>query len=278
MRTELSDDEISMYRDNGFLVIKEFLDQDELQRWREAVEHAVGTRGRERIPGVSFEPTKDQLAEMTDSQRDSATYYQSVFQQRVNLWQTDEGVRGIILDQRLGKVAAVLAGVEGVRVWHDQALIKFPWSNPTAYHLDVPYWSFTSPDAISIWVALDDATLENGCLFYLPGTHKSNKFDNVTIGNEIGAIFKVYPEWREIQPVATPVKAGGAIFHNGLICHGAGANMTTGKRRAMTCAFMPDGSRFNGQRNILTSEYVARMKLGDLLDDENQNPLVWHQE
>ena len=44
----------------------------------------------------------------------------------------------------------------------------------------------------------------------------------------------------------------------------------------MTCAYMPDGSTFNGKRNILPEEYFASLKIGDLLDDERQNPLIWH--
>ena len=98
-----------------------------------------------------------------------------------------------------------MAGVDGLRVWHDQALIKQPYANPTAFHLDVPYWSFTSPDAITIWIALDDATLENGCLYYVPGSHKAQKFDNVDIGKEIGALFDVYPEWRDVAAAPCPV-------------------------------------------------------------------------
>jgi ectoine hydroxylase-related dioxygenase (phytanoyl-CoA dioxygenase family) len=39
-------------------------------------------------------------------------------------------------------------------------------------HLDIPYWSFTSLHAISVWIALDDATLENGCMYFMPGSHK----------------------------------------------------------------------------------------------------------
>ena len=74
-----------------------------------------------------------------------------------------------MLDQRIGKMAAQLAGVDGIRIWHDQALIKRPWANPTAWHLDTPFWSFSDRNAISIWVALDNATLENGCLFFIPG-------------------------------------------------------------------------------------------------------------
>jgi ectoine hydroxylase-related dioxygenase (phytanoyl-CoA dioxygenase family) len=72
------------------------------------------------------------------------------------------------------------------------------------------------------------------------------------------------------------MKAGSCSFHNALIAHGAGANMTPGLRRAMTCAYMPDGSTFNGQRNILRQDQVDRLQIGDLLDDDRQVPLIYH--
>jgi ectoine hydroxylase-related dioxygenase (phytanoyl-CoA dioxygenase family) len=169
-----------------------------------------------------------------------------------------------------------LAGVDGIRIWHDQALIKQPWANPTAWHLDNPYWSFHSRHAISIWVALDDATLENGCLYFLPGTHKLTTYDNVGIGQNMADIFKVYPDFARIRSVAAPMKAGSCSFHNALIVHGAGANMTPGYRRAMTCAYMPDGSTFNGKKNVLSDEQIARLVVGDVLDDDRQNPLIYH--
>lgn len=65
-------------------------------------------------------------------------------------------------------------------------------------------------------------------------------------------------------------------FHNALTAHGAGANMTPGFRRAMTCAYMPDGSTFNGQRNILSKEQVERLQIGDLRDNDRQVPLIYH--
>ncbi len=65
-----------------------------------------------------------------------------------------------------------------------------------------------------------------------------------------------------------------AGVHNGLSAHGAGPNMTPYPKRAMTCAYMPVGARFNGQKNILSDEQVAKLKVGDVLDDEQQNPLV----
>lgn len=51
--------------------------------------------------------------------------------------------------------------------------------------------------------------------------------------------------------------------------------MTPGRRRAITCAYMPDGATFNGQRNVLPPEYLATLSVGDALDNEAQNPLVY---
>ncbi len=263
MKTQITPAQIQNYRDNGFVLIADFLTPAELTEWRQAVDEAVGARGNVRLPG-----RESSTASVND-------YYDKVFTQRVNLWQTNERIKRIILDERLGKLAAELAGVDGMRVWHDQALIKKPWANPTSWHLDDPYWSFDSHDAISIWVALDDATFENGCLFFLPGTHKTARFDNVNIGPNMADLFQVYPEWRSIKAAAAPMRAGSCSFHNGLTAHAAHANMTPGFRRAMTCAYMPDGSRFNGKQNILTKEQVGKLKVGDLLNDDRQNPLVY---
>jgi hypothetical protein len=44
----------------------------------------------------------------------------------------------------------------------------------------------------------------------------------------------------------------------------------------MTCAYMPDGATFNGQRNVLPEEYFSTLKIGDVLNDPVINPLIWH--
>jgi ectoine hydroxylase-related dioxygenase (phytanoyl-CoA dioxygenase family) len=71
------------------------------------------------------------------------------------------------------------------------------------------------------------------------------------------------------------VPAGGACFHNGLTAHGAGANLTHGQRRAMTCAYMPDGCTFNGIANVLPPAYTDSLEIGDVLDNDEQNPLIF---
>jgi phytanoyl-CoA hydroxylase len=261
--TQLSQEQIDFYRDNGYLILHNFLTAEELATWRGALDSAIRERGKVLIPGHDWTIDDD-------------SYYGKVFVQRVNLWQDSAAIRQLIWDGQLGKLAAELAGVDGMRLWHDQALIKQPWANPTGWHLDNPFWSWFSRDAISLWVALDDVTVQNGCLYFLPGTHKTARYDNSGIGENLSDIFKIYPEWGKVHAVPAEMKAGSCSFHNGLIAHGAGPNMTPGWRRAMTCGFMPDGSTFNGQRNILTKERLAKLTIGDVLDDDAYNPLLYH--
>ncbi|HTW05982.1 MAG TPA: phytanoyl-CoA dioxygenase family protein [Acidimicrobiales bacterium] len=272
MRSTPTEQEKAFYEENGFVSIVPFLSGDELGQWRTVVDQALAERGGQRFAFPVVEVEDEAVLRRSSEERE---YYDRVFTQRVNLWQTSAPFRELLHQPELGRFVGQVAGVEGLRIWHDQALVKEPYGNPTAFHLDVPYWSFTSPDAITIWIALDDATLQNGCLYYVAGSHKAQKFDNVPIGRELGALFDVYPEWRDVAATPCPVPAGGALLHNGLIFHGAGANMTPGRRRAITCAYMPDGSTFNGQQNVLPPEYFRTLAVGDVLDYAAQNPLVY---
>ncbi|MBC8063995.1 MAG: phytanoyl-CoA dioxygenase family protein [Chlorobia bacterium] len=261
MKHEATPDQIAKYRQDGFVILDGFLDALELEHWRTTTEEAVRVR-LEETPYLHNQGNPDD-------------YYSQVFTQALKLREVHEGMRQIMDDPRLGKLAADLSGADGIRIWHDQALFKPPFGNATAWHLDNPFWSFSSRDAISMWVALDDATLENGCLYYLPGTHLKARFEPTPIGANQRDLFKQYPEWTEIPSVATPCKAGSAVFHNGLVAHGAGANMTNRPRRAMTCAYMPDGATFNGVRNVLPEAYYDSLAVGDILSDDQVLPLVY---
>lgn len=269
MKNELTQDQIAFYQENGFILIEDFLTEAELEHWRVNTQEAVDQR---------LDEAKHHLKDFwtgLNNQGNPDDFYSQVFTQCIKLADTHAGMREIMHDPRLGKMASELARVDGVRIWHDQALFKMAFGNATAWHLDNPYWSFSSRDAISLWVPLDDATLANGCMWYIPGSHKTATFENSGIGMNMADLFKIYPEWKKIDPVGVPARAGSAVFHNGLTAHGAGANMTNKPRRAMTCGYMPDGSTFNGIQNVLPKEYIDSIKVGDVLDDPKLNPLIW---
>ena len=270
MKHQLTAEQIQSYQTNGFIVIENFLSPEELEHWSQSVNRAVENRAGIKIPGKNI-----RIGD-SDGINEDSDYFGKVFDQLLNLWQTDDDVKKLMIDERIGKMASQLSGADGIRIWHDQALIKRPWANPTAWHLDTPFWSFSDRRAISIWVALDDATLENGCLFFIPGSHQVTNFDKITIGRNMDGVFDVYPQLKKIKSAAAPMKAGSCSFHCGLTVHGANANMTNGFRRAMTCAYMPDGSTFNGEPNILPETYLQTLQIGDLLNNDAQNPLIYH--
>jgi phytanoyl-CoA hydroxylase len=268
MKSNLTQNQIDVYQEDGFLIVEDFLGPQELEQMREDVAQGVEKIGNNIVGGVELPADESGSA-------DENSYYQQVFVQKMNLWKLNDNIKKFFQGPVLGKMLCELAGVDGLRVWHDQTLQKKPWANPTGWHLDNPYWSFHSRNAISIWIALDDATFQNGCLYYLPGSHKIAKFDNVTIDENVGGLFEVYPEFKDCDVIPGEMKAGSCGFHNGITAHGAGANMTPNWRRAMTCAYMPEGSIFNGQQNFLTKEQFEKLTLGQVMEDNDLNPLVW---
>jgi len=80
---------------------------------------------------------------------------------------------------------------------------------------------------------------------------------------------------QNIDPEPVPMAAGDCGFHNGLVANGAGATMTWHRRIAMTCAYMPINSTFNGNQSILPTNYFNNLKEGDLPNDDQLNPIVY---
>ena len=82
----------------------------------------------------------------------------NTFRQVVNPWQDSARVRALVVDERIGKMASELEGIESYFPWRDQAPIKHPWDNATTFHIDCPFHAFSSHHALTLWVALDDVT------------------------------------------------------------------------------------------------------------------------
>src|SRR6187549_1065004 len=108
MKHQISQKQIQFYQTNGFIVIEDFLLPEELEYWRKAVTTAVKERGGIKIPG------KDIKTGEADGINEDADYFGKVFDQLLNLWQTNQQVKKLMIDQRIGKMAAQLAGVDGI--------------------------------------------------------------------------------------------------------------------------------------------------------------------
>lgn len=230
-------DQIQFYRENGFVKIPDLLTPDELADLRHAAEEVLAAERGEAMRVDASEPD-----------------YRRVFVQKVNLWRVHEKLRRFTLHLRVAQVARALAGADSIRLWHDHLLVKMPGDNkPTAWHQDLPYWPHNVNEQLSCWIALQDVDETNGCMGFVPGTHRLGKLDPINL-TDPQDIFSMVPGRKpeEFQPVWVPLKAGSATFHHGLTFHGAGYNHSDQPRLAFVIIYMPDGTLYTGKPHIVT--------------------------
>jgi hypothetical protein len=135
-----------------------------------------------------------------------------------------------------------------VRFWHDQLFCKpARHGGVVAWHQDYSYWTRTVPMAhLTCWIALDDATRANGCLHYLPGSHRWPLLPITGLAGDMDSIREVLtPDQmaRFDRPAAIELKKGEATFHHPLMVHGSFANDTDRPRRATVINAFRDGTR-----------------------------------
>lgn len=231
----LSQAQVDQYRRDGFIQLDDVLTGAELEQARQAVEAAVAAESRD--DRRSFE---------------QKGVYEQIFIQKVNLWRRHEAVRSLTLSRRFADIAARLEG-RPMRVWHDQALFKEPRQGAkTPWHQDSPYWPHDDrKHSTTIWLALKDATVENGCMTFVPGTHRLDTLKGVDLGRP-DDIFEWAPQYKGIKGELRELRSGSCTFHNGLTFHYAGPNKSDGMREAFAVIYMPDGVAYNGDRHMVT--------------------------
>jgi ectoine hydroxylase-related dioxygenase (phytanoyl-CoA dioxygenase family) len=134
-----------------------------------------------------------------------------------------------------------------VRFWHDQLFCKpVRHGGVVAWHQDYSYWTRTQPmQHLTCWIALDDSTRDNGCVQYIPGSHRWPLLPITGLTGNMDEIQTVLSEEqrRQFQPVAIELKAGEATFHHPLMVHGSYENRTDRPRRATVINLFRDGTR-----------------------------------
>ncbi|MBK9371600.1 MAG: phytanoyl-CoA dioxygenase family protein [Deltaproteobacteria bacterium] len=267
MRDVLTPEHVQFYQEHGYVVVEDLIDAAEVEELRALQTQALSIRGQRLLPwGETPQP---------------GGAYARMSTQRLNVWMDVPGYEKYARSPIFGRMAARLAGVPGMRVWHDQIFVKPPWGSPTGWHHDSSYWSYDHPGGLTMWIALDETSLQNGALHFMPGTHRETGFDVPDLGelSHIGALFDDprYARFASRPTASASLKPGSASFHSGMTLHAAGANMTPHDRRAWLCCYMPDGQVFNGKPNVLPPELLGRLQVGDPLDDPSQCPLVWRE-
>lgn len=157
-----------------------------------------------------------------------------------------------------------------VRFWHDQLFCKpARHGGVVAWHQDYSYWTRTQPIAhLSCWIGLDDSTAENGCVHYVPGSHRWNLLPITGLANDMKSIQNVLNEEQKsnFKPVAIELKAGECSFHHPLMVHGSFENRSEHPRRGTVINVFRDGVRSRSNDPPLAG--VPAIAAGEKMDGQ----------
>ncbi len=237
--TKLAPEQIAQYQNDGYLAFVDVLTPEEVQDARDAISTLVQSvagdpkvqkKGSFWIPdgkkfGVQFE-----AAYVPDNANDADIELKV----RKLMWYVDEHPHFVLLGRHHPKVHGVLQSLIGAEpiLYQDMALVKPPFiGSEKPWHQDNAYFSVTPLEAIcGVWIALDDATVENGCMHTIPGSHKWG-----ALRHHHDRDCEIVPDRLAAQNDIVPVElpAGGAMFFSGMLPHQTPPNTSPDRRRAL---------------------------------------------
>ncbi|WP_420147810.1 phytanoyl-CoA dioxygenase family protein [Spirosoma sp.] len=222
---------IAFYRKNGYVKLKHVLSSDVLDYYGTIITDLVFKLN------TLIKPM------------DERTTYERAFLQIMNLWQEDEQARAFVFSKRLAKIATDLMGVQGVRLYHDQALYKEPSGGITPWHADQFYWPLSSPNTVTVWIPLQDTPMEMGPLAFAEGSQHVEIGRDIEISDESESILDDELRKQNFNVHDTPFELGEVSYHAGWTFHRAGPNTSTRPRKVMTMIYMDKDQIITQPRN-----------------------------
>lgn len=184
-------------------------------------------------------------------------------------WRMTPGFHDVLWNPAFVVPASQLLGNKGVRFWHDQLFCKpAKHGGVVAWHQDYSYWTRTRPmQHLTAWTGLDDATIENGCLHYIPASHKWGYLDKPVLTGEMEGLKAFLDEKQQEKlkdSVPIEMKKGYTTFHHPLLVHGSFENRSAIPRRAFVINVFADGTVSDSDESLL--EGVPAFKKGQKLE------------
>jgi non-heme Fe2+,alpha-ketoglutarate-dependent halogenase len=126
--------------------------------------------------------------------------------------------------------------------WTSTFFIKEP-ADPgfVSWHQDATYWGLSSPDVMTVWVAFTPANLVNGCMAFMPGSHRQQLAHRDTFdkNNLLSRGQEIAVEVDESQGVYVPLEPGQASLHHVLLVHGSSPNRSADRRIGLAIRYIP---------------------------------------
>jgi hypothetical protein len=231
-RYRLTEEQINHFHEHGYVAGIRLLDDDQVEILREQLA----------LIADPAHPAHELFYEFHSNESPDPA---RVLFHALGAWRITPGFHDILWNPAFTVPASQLLG-GAVRFWHDQLFCKpAHHGGVVAWHQDYSYWIRTRPMAhLTCWIGLDDARQDNGCLQYIPGSHRWDLLPITGLAGDMDAIREVLSDeqWQAFKSVPIELKQGEASFHHPLLIHGSRENSTDRPRRATVINAFLDGT------------------------------------
>ena len=238
----LSDEQVAHFHEYGYLSGIKLLEDDQIEVLRSQLTEVIDPKHPAHHLFYEFHSN--------ESQNSDSILFHSLGQ-----WRITNAFHDILWNPAFLMAAHQLLENKPVRFWHDQLFYKpAKHGGVVAWHQDYSYWTRTiAMQHLTCWTGLDDATIENGCLHYVPKSHKWGLLDAPSLAGDMNGLMKYLTEEqkKEFKPVAIEMKKGYGTFHHPLMVHGSYENNSEMSRRAFVINVFADGTVSNTDDELL---------------------------
>jgi ectoine hydroxylase-related dioxygenase (phytanoyl-CoA dioxygenase family) len=256
----LTQENIYFYQKNRYIKLKEVLNQETIEFFNDIITKQVN------------EMNQEQTA------LDDRTTYGKAFLQLFNLWVENPIVKELIFSKRIAKIATDLMEVDGVRLYHDQALFKESGGGITPWHADQYYWPLETDKTITAWIPLQAIPLEMGPLEFSARSHTIVEGRELEIGDESEEFIQRKLRVTDFKHVIEAFDVGEISFHSGWVFHRAGANKTNEMRKVMTIIYMDKDMILKNPENKNQindwNSWCPGAKVGEIINSK-LNPILY---
>jgi len=150
-----------------------------------------------------------------------------------------EGLWEIVTHPRILDCVEDLIG-PNIVAWGSHFFCKQPYDpKHVPWHQDASYWPLTPARTVTVWLAIDDADLENSAMLFLPGTHRQGPLQWEQTQKPAVLHQEIVNVAQYGQPVADELKAGQMSLHADMLAHGSTPNTSARRRCGLTVRYCP---------------------------------------
>lgn len=235
---ELTESEFEQYQNDGYLLVENALSETEVEAVKNRLkEYTHGQRNPE-LFNSQLEPRVERGELEIKEQGDAVRKFEGL-----GMVEEDDVFYDVATNETIVAVAEQLLG-PNLKLLRSAAMFKPPEiGSKKGFHQDAAYYPIQPMDHVTVWIALDPATPENGCMTVVPGAHKDGLLEHETVEYDTDIVIHE-SKYDDEDLVEIPMQPGSALFTHCLMPHYTAPNRTDQWRRALIMAYMDSRSRF----------------------------------